>query len=389
MAKTKEKARLDKKVASFNLVGEVKINDYTYKIDEKSSNSDWIWNQLNLGVDCGENGTVYAEMMGGYGSERDNVIYVHGKKIDNNGRIVDDFENQYTIDWDDRFDESITEEIGDMCFITVGLEKDSHDKTFTKRFLSAYDAINYIKQYLDNGMVVNIKGNLKYQKYQDNVIVKKEINSIYLSKAEKENYRATFIQTMLLTKDSVGKVDKERSVIPLYAKVIDYVKMWNDKEVKCNVPFDKTFEVAVDLTNHKGVDLWINKILKVKKGVTEITFEGDLIESGSIINVTEDDIPDDIKDLIEMGAYTLEEALTKCTENTSKERKMVVKKPVIRMVGEDGSKVPVVQKFENKYTEEDLILDFMYDDENETAEELQDLSSENTDEDWLSQLMGE
>lgn len=389
MAKTKEKARLDKKVASFNLVGEVKINDYTYKIDEKSSNSDWIWNQLNLGVDCGENGTVYAEMMGGYGSERDNVIYVHGKKIDNNGRIVDDFENQYTIDWDDRFDESITEEIGDMCFITVGLEKDSHDKTFTKRFLSAYDAINYIKQYLDNGMVVNIKGNLKYQKYQDNVIVKKEINSIYLSKAEKENYRATFIQTMLLTKDSVGKVDKERSVIPLYAKVIDYVKMWNDKEVKCNVPFDKTFEVAVDLTNHKGVDLWINKILKVKKGVTEITFEGDLIESGSIINVTEDDIPDDIKDLIEMGAYTLEEALTKCTENTSKERRMVVKKPVIRMVGEDGSKVPVVQKFENKYTEEDLILDFMYDDENETAEELQDLSSENTDEDWLSQLMGE
>lgn len=389
MAKTKEKARLDKKVASFNLVGEVKINDYTYKIDEKSSNSDWIWNQLNLGVDCGENGTVYAEMMGGYGSERDNVIYVHGKKIDNNGRIVDDFENQYTIDWDDRFDESITEEIGDMCFITVGLEKDSHDKTFTKRFLSAYDAINYIKQYLDNGMVVNIKGNLKYQKYQDNVIVKKEINSIYLSKAEKENYRATFIQTMLLSKDSVGKVDKERSVIPLYAKVIDYVKMWNDKEVKCNVPFDKTFEVAVDLTNHKGVDLWINKILKVKKGVTEITFEGDLIESGSIINVTEDDIPDDIKDLIEMGAYTLEEALTKCTENTSKERRMVVKKPVIRMVGEDGSKVPVVQKFENKYTEEDLILDFMYDDENETAEELQDLSSENTDEDWLSQLMGE
>ena len=65
MAK-KEKKTLEKKnwSNSFMLIGEAKINDYTYKIDEKSNKSDWIYNSLNLGVFCGEkSGTVYAELM--------------------------------------------------------------------------------------------------------------------------------------------------------------------------------------------------------------------------------------------------------------------------------------------------------------------------------------
>ena len=33
----------------------------------------------------------------------------------------------YTIDWDDRFDESILADIGDLCFTTVGLEKTDKD----------------------------------------------------------------------------------------------------------------------------------------------------------------------------------------------------------------------------------------------------------------------
>ena len=52
--------------SSFSLIGEAKVNDYTYKIDAKSEKSSWIYNSLNLGVDCGEkHGTVYVELMGG------------------------------------------------------------------------------------------------------------------------------------------------------------------------------------------------------------------------------------------------------------------------------------------------------------------------------------
>lgn len=361
MAKKNEKTPLKKGEARFMLIGEAKVNDYTYKIDELAQESDWVYNVLNLGVDCGENGVIYSELMGGYGSERENKIYVHGVKEGKNGRKQDDFDNRFEIDWDDRFDDSVLEEVGELCFITVGLEKDKKGKTFVKKFLSAYDAILYVQEQLESGMVINVKGSLKYSKYNDNYQTKKEITSIFLSKVEDRNdYRATFTQTILLDKDSIGKPDKDKGIIPIYAYVVDYVKNYGDKEVKTNIPYPKMFELEIG--TEEQTKKWLDKVLKVKKGITEITFEGDLIEGGALVTVTEDDIPDDIKELIEIGAYTVEEALTKCSANNSKEKRMIIRKPAIKMQGEEGKEVPVVQKFEEKYTEDDLVLDFMLED---------------------------
>ncbi|HHT97499.1 MAG TPA: hypothetical protein GXZ90_06365, partial [Clostridiales bacterium] len=134
----------------------------------------------------------------------------------------------------------------------------------------------------------------------------------------------------------------------------------------------------------------IDKVFKVRKDVTEITFEGNFIEGGALVTATADDIPDDIKELIEMGVYTEEEALAKCTESTSRERRMVLIKPLILMQGEEGDKIPIIQKFEKKYTEEDLILDFMYEDEKEdeieTDEDGYIKVDDETDMDWLNNL---
>ena len=394
MAK-KEKKILEKKNWSntFQLIGEAKVNDYTYKLGEKSEKSDWIYNSLNLGVFCGETcGTVYAELMGGYGAERDNVVYVHGKDADGK----DDFDNKFTIDWDDRFDESILETVGDLCFLTVGLEKDKNGKVYYKKFLTPYDMIAYINENLEDGMVVNVKGNLKYSTYNDNVQVKKEINSVVLSKVDDSSkYSARFTQTMLLTKDSVGKADKDTGILPIYAKVLDYVKEYKGKEVKCNIPYEKTFEYELDLSNPELADKVISKVFKVQKGVTEATFEGDLIEGGAVVTATEDDLPDDIKTLIAIGVYTLEEALTKCTVSSGREKRMVIRKPLIKMVEDkEGNKTPTIQKFEKKYDEEDLILDFMIssDDEEKEAETESDVEdadeevSASDDNDWLNNL---
>ena len=106
-------------VSNFNLIGKAKINDYTYKINEKSEKSNWIYNALNLGIDCGEKyGVVYSELMGGYGEDRDNVIYAFGKREEGS----DDSPKQIKVDWEDRFNDDVLEEIGDISFITVGLE---------------------------------------------------------------------------------------------------------------------------------------------------------------------------------------------------------------------------------------------------------------------------
>lgn len=344
--------------SNFTLIGKPKISEeYTFKINEKSEKSNWVYNSMNLGIDCGErHGVVYAECMGGYSEENENKIFAHGKKDDGS----DDFEKQIVIDWEDRFNDSILKEVGEMSFINVGLEKTSAGKTYYKKFLSAYDAIAYVKEHLTEDMVVNVRGNLKYSTYNDTTQVRKNITSIALSKADDvSKYKAIFTQSVLIDKDSASlkNIDKDKSVMYVDTKVLDYVKEVNGVEVKDQYPYSKQFEFALNLENEKQCKTICDKLFKVKKGVTQITFEGEFIEGGAVVTATWDDIPDDIKDLVNMGVYSEEEALAKCTANGSRERRMVLKKPSIKLVGDD--KVPVVQKFEERYTEEDLILDCM------------------------------
>lgn len=386
-----EKKIITKKdwVASFNLVGTPKISeDYTFKIDEKSEKSNWVYNSMNLGVDCGErHGVIYAELMGGYGEDSENKIYAHGKKDDGS----DDFDKQIIVDWEDRFNDEVLEEIGDLSFITVGLEKTSEGKTFYKKYLSAYDAIAYVKEHLKEDMVVNVKGNIKYSTYNNVTQVRKNITSIVLSKADDSSkYKATFTQTVLLDKDSASlkDIDKDKGVMYVNTKVLDYLKEYNNIEVKGQFPYDKQFEFAMDFSNETACKKIMEKLFKVKKGYTQTTFEGEFIEGGAVVTATWDDIPDDIKELVEMGVYSEEEALAKCTANGNKERRMVLKKPQIKLVGDD--KTPVIQRFEERYTESDLILDYLFEKENNTDDNVpsdveEDVIEDNSM-DWLNSL---
>lgn len=382
-------------VSNFTLIGKAKINDYTFKIDEKAEKSDWIYNSMNLGVDCGEkHGTVYAEMMGGYADERENVIYAHGKTDDGK----DDFENKIAVDWDDRDNEDVLDTIGDLCFITVGLETTTKDKkTFYKKFLSAYDAIAYINEHLDNDTVVNVKGTMKYSMYNDKVQVRKNITSIVLSKIDDESkFKATFNQTVLLDKSSASlkNIDKDKSAMYVDAKVLDYVKEINGVEIKGQYPYNVQFEyIFPDLSNQEQVKKIMDKLFKVKKNITQVTFEGEFIEGGAVVQATLDDIPQDIKDLIDIGIYTEEEALARCSSNGARERRMVLTKPFIKLVGDD--KIPVPQIFADKFKEEDLIFNIPEststdDDTDDTVNTVEDDDDENEDSgadtSWLDSL---
>lgn len=359
MAKSKKVITKKDWIASFNLVGEAKLNDYTYKIDEKSEKSSWIYNSLNLGVYCGEKyGTVYASMMGGYSEEKAGVIFAHGKKEDGS----DDFENQIQVAWEDRFDEDILESLGDMCFITVGLEQTNKNKVFYKKFLSEYDAIAYIQEHLEEGMVLNVRGNIRYSLYQEKVQMQKNINNIVLSKVDDAaKYKATFVQTVLLNKDSASlkkeQIDKDKGVLYVSTRILDYLKEFNGIEVKGQYPFQKEFEFEMDFNNEKICKMIMEKVFKVKKDVTQITFEGEFISGGAVVTATWDDVPDDIKDLVECGIYTKEEALQRCSTNGNREDRMILRKPHTRLVGDE--KKPMVQKFEQRFTEDDLTLDYL------------------------------
>ena len=352
---------LKKGKASFTLIGKAKINDYTFDLDHEYD-SGWTSNNMNIGIDCGDGNVVYAEMSGGYFPakyNRDNKVYVHGVKVDDNGKNVDDYENTFTIDWDDRNDSSILETIGKGCFITVGIEKDEKGNTFYKDFLTEYDAVQYLSEHLVDETVVNVKGVISYETDGEKVYIKKKINNIALSKAESDKFKATFVQTILLDDGSIGKPDKEKNTIPMSVYVVDYIGKPKINGQKIEVK--KYFAIPVNMEfgigeNAELAAKQLSKFFKAKKNeIIEMTVEGNLVEGGSIVNITTDDIPDDIKELIEMGFYSEEEALAKCAVgNTSREKRMIITKPSITYIGEGDNRKPTVSRDDKKYKPSDL-----------------------------------
>lgn len=385
MAKSKERKALKKGKAAFTLIGKVKVTDKTFNLDN-SYDSGWTDNQMYLGVDCGNGNMVYGEMRGGFFPDDDNILRGFSKDDkDDDGKS-----KQVEIAWEDRFDEELLDTIADTSFITVGVEKDVKGKTVYKKFLSAYDAVEYLNEHLEDGMVVNVKGNIGYSEYEDNVTVKKEITSIVLSKVEDEDdFKATFTQTILLGFDSIGKKDPEKNTMALNAYVVDYVgkpKIDGKKvEIKKNVTYPKTFEVAIN-DNPEITAKMLQKFFKVKKkgNINVLTVMGNLIEGAAIVNITDDDIPDDIKELIEMGLYSEEEAKAKCAVGgNNRERRMVIIKPDITYVGQDDERKPTVAFEEAKYEDTDL---YFYEQAlNDAGVEVNDTDDGGSDSDEVSE----
>lgn len=395
MAKTKERKALKKGKATFNLIGRVKVTDKTFNLDN-SYDSGWTDNSMYVGVDCGNGNTVYAEMRSGFFPDKDNVIRAYSKdEKDDAGKS-----KSVEIAWEDRLDESLYDSISDSSFLTVGVEKDVKDKTVYKKFLTAYDAVEYLNEHLEDRMIVNVKGTIGYSEYEGNVSTKKEITSIVLSKIDDEaDFKATFSQTILVDSKSIGKKNDDKGTIELAAYVVDYVgkpKIDGEKiEVKKNVTYPKTFEIAIN-ENPEITAKMLQRFFKPKKGkITEITVTGNLVEGGSTVNITEDDIPDDIKELIEMGLYSEEEAEKKiAVGNGNRERRMIIVKPDITYVGTGDDRKPTVAFEDGKYDEDDLyfyeqaLLDAGAEpsSDNDTDSESEETSSE--DDDLLAMLEG-
>lgn len=395
MAKTKERKALKKGKAAFNLIGRVKVTDKTFNLDN-SYDSGWTDNSMYVGVDCGNGNTVYAEMRSGFFPDKDNVIRAYSKdEKDDAGKS-----KSVEIAWEDRLDESLYDSISDSSFLTVGVEKDVKGKTVYKKFLTAYDAVEYLNEHLEDGMIVNVKGTIGYSEHEGNVSTKKEITSIVLSKIDDEaDFKATFSQTILVDSKSIGKKNDDKGTMELTAYVVDYVgkpKIDGEKiEVKKNVTYPKTFEVAIN-ENPEITAKMLQRFFKPKKGkITEITVTGNLVEGGSTVNITEDDIPDDIKELIEMGLYSEEEAEKKiAVGNGNRERRMIIVKPDITYVGTGDDRKPTVAFEDGKYDEDDLyfyeqaLLDAGAEpsSDDDTDSENEETSSE--DDDLLAMLEG-
>lgn len=410
MAKV-ESQGLEKKqwTQNFQLIGKAIVNDSTYKINERAEKSDWIYNSLNLGIDCGEkHGIVYADLMGGYGAERDNKVYVHGRNEDG----TDDFKNQFIIAWEDRTNEKVLAEIGDLCFLTAGLEKTTQDKIFYKPILTPYDFIAYVKENLKNETVVKVKGQLRYSEYNGNIQCRKEINYIALYDATPDQYKASFTQTILLTKDSCDKksIDTDRATFIIDGYILEKFKEYNGYDLTENntirggqfVPLTKRLEYAIPTAGREKAEIKslgekiIDTFFKVKKNtVTQITLSGDFIESGAVVKGSLDNANEDVKAMVLMGMLSEEELLSQFAGNGNKERRMVATLVQIETIEkDDGTKMMQQKRIDEKFSEEDLMPYYMYKKE-ESDESDEDVNEEvvpfeevsEADAAWLKFLM--
>lgn len=312
-------SEIKKGYSKFQLLGTVKLNDKTFAINQKGKNrSSYIYNSLNLGIDCGveESNVIYATLLGGYDTTRQNIIYCHGVK-EENGKLVDNFDEQIQVDFQDRNKED--KNIAPSCYITVGIVKDVNDRIVEKKFLSAYDVIEYLKESLVDGMEVSVRGNLKYSSYQGKTQVKKEITSIWLSTAKKEDFKATFNQTVWFTQESFGEKD-ENGYLPLYGYAVDYY----NKDVG-NVCYPITLEIDTNVM--KKYEMIIKTYLRPNnaENVNKVVVEGRWIKTDNGTDLKYEDLSDDLKQMVDLGMLDEQEALGRAVGSTRGEFKTLFK----------------------------------------------------------------
>lgn len=136
----------------------------------------------------------------------------------------------------------------------------------------------------------------------------------------------------------------------------------------------------------------LNRLFKPKKGVSQITFNGYFVEGGATVAITEDDVTDDIKELIDLGIMTWEDVEASCASSGSREYRMVFRSPYIKPVhNADGTTTNTLQLFEGEYQDEDLQLECLTPIEDEEDNDDIEITT-NTDDDndddasWLDEL---
>lgn len=392
-----EQQKLQKGKSYVTVVGKAKITDTTFSGEKTSNSSDYFYKRLNLGIETAEGNIVYGEQMGGNSPSMNYKIKVRNKPVD--GKQGEKVE----IEWADRLNESIVESVSDFDVFKVGLIREGDEpaegeedtrKLVVKKFLSSYDAHDYIQEHLKDGMMIMAKGKYSFQKFDDDK-KKFEIKDIFLSKST-EGF-ANFVQTILLDEDSISKdalkASKETGEVVISARAVDYVSKIKGKKVGKNMTFDFPVVVKVNEENPEITQTILSKLFKVKKGkIREITIEGQIFEGYDQKQISDKDIQlsDDVKQLIAMNLYSAEDAKKLLTVRGNKVSKMLFTRPYIIKDKDDATKVKM-DFSDDKYVPEDLYVP-MPEEEKETGDseinltDIAEETSNNQGDGWLKGL---
>jgi hypothetical protein len=331
-------------LGTFEARGIITVTPDTFQVDLKGKNNqNWNYSRINMKMEDGKGGTFYLTASDGFDLTKGRTIYVN----------IKDSEEQMQIQFADRHNETILSQVDERSFIRVALRKvpNNEGKMVWEyhNFLTLYDAINFLKDRLQTGMKLYVRGRTRYSTYNDYLNKDFDIQVIYLL-PEDENTELgfKFSQNVLLTSDSVddSKFDEE-----LFANV--KAKLYLKKKKDVYEVLTLPLIIRATEENKDKVRKMIDKFFKVDEDkVRRIRLEGKYNIGYIAAQVTEDDLPEEAKELIELGLYDKEEVL-KMYANKERVDEMTVTRPV--MYKDKNTNKPKVDYSDDEYTLDDLV----------------------------------
>jgi hypothetical protein len=120
-----------------------------------------------------------------------------------------------------------------------------------------------------------------------------------------ELFNVDFQETLYFTNDSVGRKDRDTNEIPVTAYVVEYISAVDGKDIKAV----KVIPTQYWIKNDK-----LSKYLTAGRGkVTKVTVEGDIVNKNKTKQLTFEELDDTVKELIEDGLMSKEDAIGKAT----------------------------------------------------------------------------
>lgn len=288
-----DEKKLQKTNGRFEGVGKIVLNENSFK--RATSDSGYNYVRINFSLDTGNGNRVNLSAMGGYNPTNPMSL----KFFDNEG--------MFEVDWNNRFNEAVLKAVPNYSKFTVGVQKDDSGKVVYSNYLSWYDAVDELQEYLKDGMIVKVKGNLKPQEFTSNdgstnVSIQKDLTSIYLTEAEEDEFGIHFVQGVVIERDGIGKIDEKEGKWTLECKVFEY-----DGQEKKIRPFTMKYNAYLEDYKNDEAFKSVRKWLAPEKNTCHyVEIVGDIIESRNTRKATKDDYS---AELLSLGLWDEEELL--------------------------------------------------------------------------------
>lgn len=314
------------------------------------NNPDWTYNRLSLMLTDGNGKNVYINIQDGYDKKKGRTLYVQS---------IND--TPMTISFADRFNNALKENIKDSSFFKVATNKTKIEAKSREtgevimengepkmidawnyhRFLTVYDMINFLADKLTDGLKIRITGQVRYREYQGSTQREYNVQRIFFLQDDTTTpceFKIT--QTVLLTHGCVDYTKVDEGIVKLNASV--YLKKNKDEMMVVPLPLVVKPTVNTNSNFKRSVEILyevpINKVMRIKLNC--------YVNSGYVqAEVSDDVIPPEMVELIELGVVTKED-LAKSYNTREKVDELVVIKPALK----DGG----IDKDLESYTLEDL-----------------------------------